>query len=82
MNRSKITGMLLLLIMISSVFSVMTQLTTGSDVTRTTVRNGYVVNPDNVTISFYNESETICPIGKQNLQLYHPHRLLSANHSQ
>ena len=53
MNRSKITGILLLLIgiMISSVFSVMTQLTTGSDVTRTTVRNGYVVNPDNITIS-------------------------------
>jgi len=52
-EKKAIMGILLLLavIMVSSIFSVMTHLTTGSDVTRTTARNGYVVNPDNITIS-------------------------------
>ena len=52
-EKKAMTGILLLLavIMVGSVFSVMTHLTTGSDATRTMVRNGYVVNPDNVTIA-------------------------------
>jgi len=52
-EKKAIMGILLLLavIVISSVFSVMTHLATGSDVTRTMVRNDYVVNPDNITIS-------------------------------
>jgi len=49
-EKKAIMGILLAVIMISSVFSVMTHLTTGSDVTRTMVRNGYVVNPDNITM--------------------------------
>ena len=67
-EKKAITGILLLLtvIMVSSVFPVMTHLTTGSDVTRTMVRNGYVVNPDNVTISM-DGNTTIVLIG-QNVQ--------------
>jgi len=52
--------------MVGSVFSMITHLTTGSDVTQTTVRNSYVVNPDNVTISI-DENTTAILIG-QNVQ--------------
>jgi len=67
-EKKAITGILLLLtvIMVSSVFSVMTHLTTGSDVTRTMVRNGYVVNPDNVTISI--DGNTTSVLIGQNVQ--------------
>jgi len=58
--------LLLTVIMVSSVFSVMTQLTTGSDATRTMVRNGYVVNPDNVTISI--DGNTTSVLIGQNVQ--------------
>jgi len=67
-EKKAIMGILLLLavIMVSSVFSVMTHLATGSDVTRTMVRNGYVVNPDNTTISM-DGNTTVVLIG-QNVQ--------------
>ena len=67
-EKKAIMGILLLLavIMVGSVFSVMTQLTTGSDVTRTMVRNGYVVNPDNVTISI--DGNTTSVLIGQNVQ--------------
>ena len=67
-EKKAITGILLLLtvIMVSSVFPVMTHLTTGSDVTRTMVRNGYVVNPDNVTISI--DGNTTSVLIGQNVQ--------------
>ena len=44
----------------------MTHLTTGSDITRTMVRNGYVVNPDNVTISI--DGNTTSVLIGQNMQ--------------
>ena len=67
-EKKAIVGILLALavIMVGSVFSVMTHLTTGSDVTRTMVRNGYVVNPDNVTISM--DGNTTVVLMGQNVQ--------------
>jgi len=66
--KKAIMGILLLLavIMVGSVFSVMTHLTTGSDITRTMVRNGYVVNPNNVTISI--DGNTTSVLIGQNVQ--------------
>ena len=59
-------GILLALIMLLSVVSLITHSTTGKDVTETTIRNGYIVNPDNVTISM-DGSTTPVLIG-QNVQ--------------
>ena len=66
--KKAIMGILLALavIMVGSVFSVMTHLATGSDITRTMVRNGYVVNPDNVTISI--DGNTTSVLIGQNVQ--------------
>lgn len=52
-GKKAIIGILLALIMMGSVLAVMEilPLTSGKDVTQTTIRNGYVVNPDNITIS-------------------------------
>jgi len=44
----------------------MLPLTSGSDVTQTTVRNGYIVNPDNVTISM--DGNTTSVLMHQNVQ--------------
>ena len=64
--KKAVIGILLAVIMLGSAFSMMTHLTTGSDVTRTTVRNSYVVNPDNVTISIDGNTSSVL-IG-QNVQ--------------
>ncbi|MDI6811813.1 MAG: hypothetical protein QMD80_09180, partial [archaeon] len=61
-----VIGILLVLIMVASVIAMLTHSTSGSDITQTTIRNGYIVNPDNVTISI-NENTTAILIG-QNVQ--------------
>ncbi|MCD6203740.1 MAG: hypothetical protein J7I99_05215 [Methanophagales archaeon] len=50
------------------------------------IRGILLLFPDNVTISFYNESGIICPIGKQNTirtgsypQIHHNTSLLTPN---
>ncbi len=64
--QKAIIGVLLALIMLLSVVSILSHSTSGSDVTQTTVRNGYIVNPDNVTISM-DGNTTFVLIG-QNVQ--------------
>ena len=63
-----IIGIAMALIMVSSVIAVMEilPLTSGKDVTQTTIRNGYIVNPDNVTISIDGNATSVL-IG-QNVQ--------------
>ncbi len=66
LKKKAVIGILLAVIMMSSAFSMMTHLTTGSDVTQPTIRKGYIVNPDNVTISM--DGNTTSVLIGQNVQ--------------